>query len=114
MEDAIYYVIQVTTTPNLIVTDGSPIGSGPVKDTYSEDGIEYSLSASGDSLTNNSFYAYLTVPVGIDVSHGFDVGPKNLVAEYVSAMISETEYKFIITPVAGIKNLDLRITVAKH
>jgi hypothetical protein len=113
MEDAIYYVIQVTTTPNLIVTDGSPIGSGPLKDTYSEDGIEYNLSALGDSLTNNSFYAYLTIPVGTDVSYGFNVRPKDLIAEYVSAMISETEYKFIITPAAGVKNLDLRITVAR-
>jgi hypothetical protein len=109
----IYCIIRVTTTPNLVVTDGIPSEVQPVVDKYVEDGIEYSMSAIGDSLVNNSFFVQLTIPAGVSVNKGFDVEPKDSIEKYVVTKLSETVYKFDITAQVGVKNLNIRITITK-
>lgn len=111
VNDVNYYIIHVTTTPNIITTNSVSVDSS--SDVYTINGIQYILTVPGNSLTDNSFYAYLSVPSGLDPSiakNGFELEPRRSIAGYSVNQLSDTSYKFAITPARGVTSMDLKIT----
>jgi hypothetical protein len=112
-EDTIYYVIRVSMTPNLIISPSVPRDIYPLKEIYTVDGITYELSASGDSLTDNSFYLLLRIPTGTDTSRGFNVEPSEFINSSTVTQISDTNFKITVTPTGKSLDMDMRVTVVR-
>jgi hypothetical protein len=111
-DDTDYYIIRISSTPNIIITDS-------VRDRFSEiytvNDIKYTLTSPGNSLTDNSFYAYLTIPSDLDPSikeNGFDLTPRLSISDYSVSQLSETYYRFVITPASGVRSMNLKIVFA--
>lgn len=107
-----YYIIRVTTTPNVVITNGIPKDVYPLMHTYELNGIKYNLMATANSLTDNSFYVTLNIltPVSEEVAlSGFIVEPAASVADYSMIPLSNVSYKFLITPAKGVMRMDLKI-----
>jgi len=108
-----YYIIKVTTTPNVIITGGTQPTSFQLTDTYTVNGIQYTLNATANGIAGVGFYVTLIIPSSLDPSipdNGFLVQPSASIVSYTFVQKNLTTYQFLIVPVQSVVSMDLKIT----
>ena len=115
-----YYVIRVSTNPNMVITTGIA-KSLELTETYMLDDITYTLKAvsggtqswnSATGIRENGFYVDLTVspPVSLAIGMGrFRVEPAQSLSVVSIVAKSDSEFRFLIRPKVGIAKVDLKI-----
>ncbi len=110
--DIDYYIVKITATPNMIITNGIS-RTMLLNDTYTINGITYTLTATANGLKGIGFYVILSIVSPFDPSlpeYGFSLEPATSIVSSMFTKLTDTSYQFLIKPAPRVTSMDLKIS----